>query len=162
MAREGVVQVLDPDVVALLESGCSTFLGTVDADGNPVATQCMGVQVMDDGASVRVMVNAEEQEVLDDLAAPGSVALGATDVHTLRSVQVKGRALGVEPVTAEDRIRADRYVAGFFQAVHETDGTDVDLLSRLVPRELVALAMTVDAVFDQTPGPQAGTRLERT
>jgi hypothetical protein len=153
--------VLDADVVALLESGCATFLGTVDGDGNPVAAHCMGIEVLDDGARVRVMVNAEEPEVLADLADAGPVALGATDVSTFRSVQLKGRAEGIEPVTAADRIRVDRYVAGFFGAVHDTDGTDVELLRRLLPRELVALVMTVESVFDQTPGPQAGTSLAR-
>jgi hypothetical protein len=150
--------VLDPDVVALLESGCSTFLGTVDGDGNPVAGHCLGVQVTGP-AEVRVMVNAEQDEVLADLGAPGAVSVGATDVHTLRSVQLKGRTVRVEPVTADDRIRTDAHAAAFFQAVHDTDGTDVDVLRRYRPRELVALVMRVDAVFDQTPGPQAGTRL---
>jgi hypothetical protein len=154
--------VLDADVVALLESGASTFLGSVDADGNPVATHCMGIEVLGDGSEVRVMVNAEEAEVLADLATTGAVALGATEVSTLRSVQLKGRALRVEPVTAQDRIRFDRYVAEFFGAVHETDGTDVEVLRRLLPRELVALVMTVESVFDQTPGPQAGASLART
>jgi hypothetical protein len=153
--------VLDADVVALLESGAATFLGTVDADGNPAATHCMGIEVLDPAGEVRVMVNAQEPEVLADLADGGPVALGATDVSTLRSVQLKGRAVRVEPVTAEDRIRVDRYVAGFFGAVHDTDGTDVELLRRLLPRELVALVMTVESVFDQTPGPQAGASLAR-
>jgi hypothetical protein len=150
--------VLDPDVVALLESGCSTFLGTVDAAGNPVAGHCMGIRVTGP-AEVRVMVNAEQDEVLADLRAPGAVALGATDVHTLRSVQLKGRAVRVEPVTADDRIHTDAYAASFFRAVHDTDGADVDVLQRYRPRELVALVMHVDDVFDQTPGPQAGARL---
>lgn len=151
---------IEPDVVALLESGAATMVGTVDADGKPAGMHAIGVQVLDDG-TLRVALNAEETEVLDNLRATGVVALAATDVPTLRSVQVKGRAVAVEPLTAEDRIRTDRYLAAFFQVVSETDGTPLDLLARLVPRELVVLVMTVDELYDQTPGPQAGASLVR-
>jgi hypothetical protein len=153
--------VIEPDVVALLESGCATFVGTVDADGIPAAAHAMGIQVLDGGARLRVVLNAEETEVLDNLGSTGVVALGATDVSTLRSVQVKGRAELVEPVNSADRIRKDAYISEFFRLVHETDGAEIELLHRLVPREFLALVMTVDELFDQTPGPQAGVRLGR-
>ena len=149
---------IEPEVVALLESGASTMIGTVDADGKPAGMHAVGIKILDDG-TLRVAINAEEPEILENLRTTGVVALGATDVPTLRSVQVKGRALAVEPVTAEDRIRAEHYLATFFQAVHDTDGTPLELLARLVPRDLVALVMTVEELYDQTPGPQAGASL---
>ncbi len=154
--------VIEPDVVALLESGCSTFVGTVDANGNPAAAHALGIQVLDGGAHLRVILNGEEHQVLDNLRSTAVVALGATDVPTLRSVQVKGRTVLIEAVTAEDRIRTDAYLARFFTAVHETDGIEVDVLRRLVPREFIAAVMTVEELFDQTPGPQAGASLSRT
>ena len=45
------------------------------------------------------------------------------------------------------------YLDGFFQAIHEADGTPVELLEVLRPGERFALVMTVEALFDQTPGP---------
>lgn len=152
---------MQPEVAALLESGCSTFLGTVDAGGNPTATHAIGAQVLKGGAELRVILNAEEHQVLDNLRSTAVVALGATDVPTLRSVQVKGRTVLVEPVTAADRIRTDEYLAAYFNTINETDGTPVELLRRLVPREFVALVMTVEELFDQTPGPQAGASMRR-
>ena len=152
---------MQPDVAALLESGCATFVGTVDADGNPAGAHAIGVQVVDEGAQLRVILNAEEHQVLDNLQSTAVVALGATDVPTLRSVQVKGRTVLVEPVTAADRIRTDAYLAIYFATINETDGTPVELLRRLVPRSFVALVMTVEELFDQTPGPQAGASLSR-
>ncbi len=149
---------IEPEVVDLLESGAATILGTVDADGMPFAMHAMGIKVLDDG-TLRVALNAEETQAVENLRTTGVVALGATDVPTLRSVQVKGRTVTVEPLTAEDRIRTDRYVAAFFRAVHETDGTPLELLRRLRPRDFVALVMTVEELYDQTPGPQAGASL---
>jgi hypothetical protein len=153
--------VLPDDVVALLESGCSTFLGAVGADGRPVASHCMGIQVVEDGTRLRVMVNADEAEAIADLQATRVVALGATDVYTLRSIQVKGAVVAVEPVTAADRVRTDAYIAAFSQAILETDGTEWELMRRAIPRDFVALVMTIEDVFEQTPGPQAGTNLVR-
>ena len=153
---------IDPDVVALLGSGCATFVGTVDADGNPAAAYGMGALVSEDGSELRIVVGAEETQVLENLRSTGVVALGATEVATLRSVQVKGRALRVEPVTAEDRIRTDHYLAAYFDEINRTDGSPVELIRRLVPRDFVAFVMTVDELYDQTPGPQAGSALSRT
>jgi predicted pyridoxine 5'-phosphate oxidase superfamily flavin-nucleotide-binding protein len=154
--------VLPDDVVALLESGCSTFVGAVDADGRPVASHTTGIQVVEDGTRLRVMVNRADEEAIAALQASGVVAVGATDVYTLRSIQVKGRVVGVEPATAEDRIRTDAYIAAFSHAVYETDGTDVDFMRRALPADFVALVTTIEDVFDQTPGPHAGTNLART
>jgi len=153
--------VIDPDVVELLGSACATFVGTVDADGAPAAAYGMGVLVSDDGSELRVVVSSEEARVLDNLRSTGVVAIGATDVFTLRSVQVKGRALRVEPVTAEDRIRTERYLAGYFDRVHQTDGTPLEKIRRMQPRDYAAFVMTVDELYDQTPGPQAGAALSR-
>ncbi len=48
----------------------------------------------------------------------------------------------------------------FYDAVLETDGTDPALLERLTPAAYAACLVAVDAVFDQTPGPRAGSSLE--
>jgi hypothetical protein len=154
--------VLPDDVVDLLESGCATFLGAVDADGRPVASHTTGIQVVEGGTRLRVMVNRADDAAIAALQATGVVAVGATDVYTLRSIQVKGEVVAVEPATAEDRIRTDAYIAAFSQAVYETDGTDVALMRRAIPSDFVALVTTIEDVFDQTPGPHAGTNLART
>ncbi len=151
--------VIEADLAALLESGCATFIGTVSADGKPAAAHAIGARVLAGGTQLRIVLNAEETEVLDNLRDTAVVAIGATEVPTLRSLQVKGRAVRVEPASTEDRIRADRYLAAYFNAIHDTDGTPVELLRRLVPRDFVALVMSVEELYDQTPGPQAGTNL---
>jgi Pyridoxamine 5'-phosphate oxidase len=153
------VEVIDPDVAALLESGAVTFIGTVDGHGNPAAAHAFGIRVLDGGLRMRVTLNAEETAVLENLRETGVAAIGATDVPTLRSVQVKGRAAPVEPLTVDDRLRFDRYRAELFRAINEVDGTPFELLGRLVPRELLAVVVTAEEIYDQTPGPQAGASL---
>jgi hypothetical protein len=143
----------------LLESGCALIVGTVDLDGLPEATRAWGARVPAGGSRVRFLVNSDDDRSIDNLRTGGAVALTATDVPTLKSVQVKGRAVLVENATEDDLETTRQYQAGFFEAVEATEGTPVALLSRLVPAAFTAVECTVEELFDQTPGPTAGARL---
>jgi hypothetical protein len=149
------------EIVAHLESPVSVIVGAVAPDGSPLAAHCCGARVLDGGTQVRVTVNGEERELLADLGATAVAAVSATEVPTLRSIQLKGRIVAVEEATAEDRIRTEQWRAGFFALVHEVDGVAVELLEHVMPLELAAFVLEVDEVYDQTPGPQAGSRLDR-
>ncbi len=156
----GAEAVIQTDIAELLESGCALIVGTVDAAAVPDATRGWGAQVLPDGVHVRVLVAADATTSLANLRSPGAVALTATDVSNYRSVQAKGTAVAVEPATDEDRRRRERFTAAFFGAVHDVDGTPEELLAQLPPAEYAAFVMTVEDLFDQTPGPSAGARLE--
>lgn len=149
---------LEPEVADHLVSPGSVIIGTVDADGIPWAGHGYGVRV-EDGERLRVVINAEEPRLLADLGTSGVVAVAVTDVVSFRSIQVKGRVVSVEPARVEDRTLADAWMAAFFADVHETDGTPIELLERLRARELGCLVLTIDELYDQTPGPQAGAAL---
>lgn len=141
----------------MLESAGSAVVGTVDDHGLPDATRAWGTWVRDGG--LRFLLPASATRSLANLRAGGAVALTVTEVRTLRSVQVKGRATRVEEPTDDDLARAERYREQFFTSVHEADGSPTEALQNLVPAAFVAVECTVDAVFDQTPGPSAGLRV---
>ena len=82
------------------------------------------------------------------------VAFTATHFFTFESVQLKGVATRVEEATSADRIRFDRYCSGAAAAIAETDGTPIELVLRFITAGIYACTMTVEAVFDQTPGPR--------
>lgn len=150
---------LDTDVVELLESGCSLIVGTVDDQTQPEAARGWGLQVLGDGTSLRVLVAADAEVTLANVARAALVAVTGTSVATFRSIQAKGRALVVEPATGDDQQRHDRYFDAFTTAVHETEGTALELLRRMQPSAVVVFTMTVEDLYDQTPGPTAGQRL---
>jgi hypothetical protein len=152
--------VFGPELVAFLESGCSAIVGTVAADGEPHAGRGWGIDVLDpDRGIVRLLVAAGDATTVRHLAAGGAVAVTGADVPTLRSVQLKGRSLGIEPTTDSDRRRSRRFCDEFFSDIVETDGTERGALERLVPHDVVACRVQVDEIFDQTPGPGAGAPL---
>lgn len=142
-----------------LESPCSLIVGTVDDDGIPDGTRAWAVDVVDDGRRLRVLIATNADATIANLRAGGRIALTATDFVTLDSVQVKGRAEGVEARTAADQVRFDENCARCVGILVEADRASEDAVWRFLPPGVVACVMTVEEVFDQTPGPAAGTQL---
>jgi hypothetical protein len=150
---------IEPEVAAQLESASSVIVGSVDPSGAPLAAHAYGAQVLASEDRIRVVLNAAEEHLLANLRATGVAAVAVTEVPTLRSIQVKGRVVAVEPATVADRQRSDAWRAGFFAAVHEVDGTPFELLERLAAREYACVEVAVEELYDQTPGPHAGSSL---
>jgi predicted pyridoxine 5'-phosphate oxidase superfamily flavin-nucleotide-binding protein len=151
--------VIEPDIVELMESPCALIVGTVDTDGLPDATRGWGVQVLDGGTKVRLLLAANATTTMANLRSTRRIALTATHFVTLQSVQVKGVALVVEGATDADRARFERFCAGCVRALHDMGDAPEQTILRLAPSDVFACIITVDELFDQTPGPEAGARL---
>lgn len=160
--QQGAQAVFDDETTTFLESGCSLIVGTVAVDGEPHAGRGWGLDVASAGdePQVRLLLDVDDARTVEHAAAGGAIAITATSVRTLRSVQLKGRTLALEVATPDDAERAQRYIDQFFTDIRETDGTDAAVTSRLVPIGYVACAVEVHERFDQTPGPGAGARIE--
>jgi len=150
---------MEAAIVELMESGCSLIVGSVDADGLPDATRGWGALVLDGGAQIRLLLAANAAVTLSNLRSTRRIALTATNFRTFDSVQVKGAVLAVEDATESDRARFERFCAACEETLHELNETPIDLLMRMEPSGVVACVMSADELFDQTPGPGAGTRL---
>jgi hypothetical protein len=151
--------VLNPDQVALLGRGCALIIGVAGPDGAPHAARGWGTIVHSASEGrVRLVVDAADRDRL--AAAPrGLVAVTATDVRNLRSVQLKGRTTAIGPAGPADLERFRTYLDEFAVDVYESDGTERALFERFVPFAFAACEIAVDEVFDQTPGPSAGAAL---
>lgn len=141
-----------------LESGCALIIATVDADGEPHAGRGWGLDVLEPNR-FRLLVDADDLRLRANLAANGSIAVTATHVPTLRSIQLKGHAVETESRGDADIARMRRFCDQFFADVEATDGVAPSMMERLVPARLSACEVRADAIFDQTPGPGAGSSL---
>ena len=150
---------IEPDIIELLESPCSLIVGTVDADGLPDATRGWGAQALDGGVRIRLLLSANAETSLHNLRTTHRIAVTTTDFFTLRSVQLKGVASAIELPTNDDRARFHAFCEGCVRSLHELDGSPEELIWRFMPPGVVACIVTVAELFDQTPGPGAGTRL---
>ncbi len=150
----------DAQTVALLESGCSICVATVGPDGAPYASRGFGVDVAPGRAQVRLLLDADDHATLANLGAGGAVALTGVDVATMRAVQVKGVAGPPVPASAPDEVaRANRHIDALVAAVHGIEGTPTGLIERIRPTAFAVCTVAVTEVFDQTPGPSAGSPL---
>src|SRR5215211_1996497 len=135
-----------------LECAHSEIVGTVAADGEPYATRGWGLTVLPGNTErARLLLASNDGPALEHLVDGGRIAVTAANVHTLQSRQLKGRCIAIEPATAGDAERAERFIDAFFAAVEATDGYDPRLLQRLVPPGYVACTLTIDEMYDQTP-----------
>ena len=154
---------LERETVAFLEGGCGVIVGTVGADGAPHVSRGWGITVVSaDPAEVRLLLDATDTGAAEYLAATGTVAVTGGDVRTLRAMQLKGRATPVEPATADDRARAERHADEFFGTINDVYGTPFELLDGLRPHGYVACTVRVVEMYDQSPGPSAGSRMPET
>ena len=153
----------DPETRAFVESGCALIVGTVEEDGAPHAGRLWGLDVVSDGPDtvVRVLLDVDDMATIANAAGRGQMAVTATSVRTFHSMQMKGVARYVEPATEGDQARARRYMDAFFTDLSETDGTPAKLLECFEPRAFVACELEVHELYDQTPGPSAGARIEQ-
>lgn len=148
---------LDPETIDLLERGSALIIGSVASDAMPHACRGWGLDVdTTEPGRVRVLIDAHETQACANLEPGRPVAITAADVRTLRSVQLKGTSLGVQPGRPEDIPRMARYTQDFYDDIVATDGTPLAVLERLTPDEVVAVLVDVTHQFDQTPGPGAG------
>lgn len=126
---------------------------------------CLGVAclVSPDRRRVRVVFDRRSAApLLALLPGSGLVALAGSQVLTMRTVQVKGTGASLEPVPAAERPRVAESVARMrveFDKIDFHDPYTVTLLD-YDPNELVCVGFTPTAVFDQTPGPQAGQPID--
>jgi hypothetical protein len=150
--------VIDAAAAELLESTTSLIVGAVGPGNVPRALRAWGATLHDDGTALRMLLTAGDGS-LADLAPGRRVAVTATDFRTLRSVQVKGHSAGIEEAGPHDRIRFDRYAGEVVPLLAEIDDMPEEVVARFLPADIVVCKVTIEAAFDQTPGPDAGMQL---
>ena len=140
----------------LVDDGVGLLIGTSDEHGVPRAGRAWGIRM--DDKLLRAVISADDPTLVANLHER-HVAVTGADVRRLRSAQLKGRVVAVEEPDESDLATADEHTAGFLTAILETDGTEYELTSRLLPRRMLTVVVAVDEGYDQTPGPRAGERI---
>lgn len=156
---------LDSAILALLAGPIAISISGRDAVLRPSVAHAYGCRVVAGGEAIRIFLLASEtRQVLADIAANGEVATVYSDVRSFRSLQIKGHDGRIVDFDAEDsahrevyyRITSDELVAlghparlarGYFSVPAKAD--------------LVTVVFTPCDIFEQTPGPGAGAKLDR-
>ncbi|MCA9826708.1 MAG: hypothetical protein KC479_15140, partial [Dehalococcoidia bacterium] len=76
-----------------------------------------------------------------------------------RSIQLKGRCLGISPASAEDEAAAQRHFESFLSVTSVIGDPPAAIRNLKRAEPLRRFVFAVEAAFDQTPGPDAGRPL---
>jgi pyridoxamine 5'-phosphate oxidase-like protein len=154
-----VAPVLDPAVVEFIHGGVAVGVSTRDDDLKPAFARAWGPEVSADGGSLRLCVAAAGTRVRANLERNGAVAVGFSPPTIARAVQVKGVVSELGEPEPADLERVERHVRSFVAEAARIGAPEELSLRMFVGAGLVAIRLSIDEVFDQTPGPTAGRRL---
>lgn len=148
---------IEPDLRAFLEGGLGIHIGTRTARLEPNGARALAVRVEDDRLHLIVyLAEVAARRVVPDLRANSAIAVGFARPIDERACQIKGIFVEARPASDDERTVIEGQWEGFR-----------DNLERIgIPRvgsggwiiwPAVAIRFRATTIFEQTPGPDAGT-----
>ena len=148
-----------PQLARFLEEGLGIYVGTRDDGLRPNGARALAVMVAGGGAELTVHLAAVAADrLLPDLRSNGQVAVSFARPVDDRACQIKGLFVAARPTSDEERAAVERQWQGFLSQL-EKIGIPEAATESWVRWPAIAVRVSVTAVFDQTPGPLAGTPL---
>ena len=165
MQNPGQPAQITDELKTYLESGPSVVVGTRDMALVPEIARAWGVRVAEDGRSVDLCIPmATIGKTLENLASNGQLAVSFAVPISLYSVQMKGTGIDAGEADADD-IAAVEHHREAFASLNERIGMPRNVIERFWRRELetsslfVKLHFVPEQIFNQTPGPSAGSEI---
>jgi hypothetical protein len=153
------------ELKAFLESGVSAVVGTRDAGLIPEVTRVWGLLVSKDRKSISLCAPlATSGKTIDNIAANGQMAVCCSFPTSYKTVQLKGQCIEAADPSRADLAAVKRHREAFGR-LNEQVGIPCQGTETFWQRELEAspalikLSFVPEQIFDQTPGPDAGSPL---
>jgi len=138
----------------------SIVVGSVDAQGSPSCCRAIALSSNDDLRTVTVYLPvATSHDTIENLALTRRLAIAAMFPLDHSATQIKG-LLEETRLAREDEAPFVRDRLEAFASVLDAAGVPKRLTRSLVHWPAFAVHIRVEQVFEQTPGPKAGTRLQ--
>jgi hypothetical protein len=148
------------DLLEHFEGGISILVGTRDASLIPEATRGAGALVHPDREHLTVFLPTDvSQRAIANLRDNGRVAVGFSHPLDAKTLQVKGTVESIRDATDAERAVVERYLVAFAEVLFLAG------LPRAITRTMNiwpchAVTFEVTDLFLQTPGPNAGARMD--
>jgi hypothetical protein len=133
-----------------------------DAQNRPAVARALGCLVSGDRRRVTVFLSATHAaQVLCCLQENGAIAVAITRPTTHETLQIKGRVVGIVPLSDADRAVMAAYRESVIEELSPL-GYRPEFVQTLLAGsdDGVAVGFEPTALFNQTPGPKAGEKLE--
>lgn len=150
---------MDERLVKSVEPGVSVIVGSVDADGNPSCCRAVGLKSGDDLATVTVFVPvATSRDTIANVAATQRLAVVTTHPISHCATQLKGVVQRTRPARDDEEAFVVAHLGGFWSVLNAI-GYPPRVTRSVAYWPAFALEMRVEEIYEQSPGPKAGTRL---
>ena len=154
---------LDEARAAFITHRVSMGVASCSAERAPSLVRAHGCRVSADRRRVTVFVSVPRAAaVLRDLRAGGAIAVVFSLPRTHETIQLKGTQANVVPLEDGDHARIKAYAESFIDEIRHL-GYKESIARALISSaedESVGVMFEPTAAFVQTPGPNAGSRLE--
>jgi len=142
-----------------LEEGVSVLVGSVDSLGNPACCRAVALTSGDNLATVTVFVPmATSQETIANVATTRRLAVVATHPIDHCATQLKGLAGTTRLARADEESFVQQHLGSFLRVLNSL-GYPPRVTGAVVYWPAFAIEVRVEEIYEQTPGPNAGTRL---
>lgn len=150
---------LDRKIAAFLQEGLDMHIGTCSERLEPNGARVVAVTVDDDGTHLVVfLAEVAAARLLPDLAENGQAAVSFGRPVDERACQVKGELVSVRPAAPHERETIEAQFEAFLRNM-ELVGVPRAGFANWIRWPAAAIRLKATAVFEQTPGPAAGTPL---
>jgi hypothetical protein len=150
---------IDPALAAFLQEGLAIHIGTRNDHLEPNGARAVAVSVEPGGTHLVVyLARVASARVLPDLRSNGEAAVVFCRPTDDRSCQIKGGFVSARPARAAERPLMTAQWNQFLAHL-ERIGIPAAAVQGWVTWPALAIRLRVTALFDQTPGPQAGASL---
>jgi hypothetical protein len=157
--------VVPRELKAFLEGGVSIVVGTRDADLVPEITRAWGLLVSKDRKSISLCVPlATSRKTLDNLADNVQMTVCCSLPTSYKTVQLKGKGFKTAHPSRADLAAVERHREAFGRLnkrIRISHQRSEAFWKRELERSpvLIRLRFVPEQIFDQTPGPDAGSTL---
>jgi hypothetical protein len=153
---------LNEQCASFIQRFTSMSIAARDAQNRPVVGRALGCRVSADRRRLTLFLSSSrEAQALACLRENGAIALTVTRPSTNETLQFKGKVLDILPLSDADRAEIAAYRQSFVEELaalgYEPGFTRAVLAGS---EDSVAVAFEATEIYDQTPGPKAGTLLE--
>src|SRR5918994_557986 len=150
---------MDARLSKCVAPGVSVIVGSVGTEGNPSCCRAVGLRSDDDLATVTVFVPiATSKDTIANVAATRRLAVVTTHPISHCATQLKGIVEHTRPARGEEQSFVVEHFGGF-GGVLNAIGYPLRVTRSVVHWPAFALEMRVEEIYEQSPGPKAGTRL---
>jgi hypothetical protein len=150
---------IEPDLREFHEAGLGIHIGSRTSRLEPNGARGLAVKVEADALHLLVyLAEPAASRVVPDLKANGGVAVGFARPVDDRACQIKGIFVAARPAGEDERDFIERQFEGF-RGNLERIGIPRIGTAGWITWPAVAIRFRATAIFEQTPGPDAGALL---